>query len=255
MPIIENVEARASHFMLNGEQYGACSLPQRSQVYALIDCLDGLAQTKHIPSEVVGFACGLSAMSHRPIALITHEPSFSTQEKSDILMVHQEDITTQLGVREVSVLPLKTITLRFEHEGAASYILFTRTGDHLLDWVTKSDITPVLKRLLQTERNPLRRGLAINPLEIDPVLMFGIEPGLVSPFVRANLTSVPKGLLYYWENADDSFDDFVAIAVSPTDTLVVHKTVFHRTLDWWQGNFLGVPYRTVVKGVGVVQAL
>ncbi|MBU1119827.1 hypothetical protein KKA50_01345, partial [Patescibacteria group bacterium] len=95
--------------------------------------LDGLAPTAHIPSEVVGFACGLSEIVHMPIALISHGPSFSAQEKSDILTVHREEIAVLLGAEEVSVLPLKTITLRFKYEVKPRYVLLTTVGDRLLD--------------------------------------------------------------------------------------------------------------------------
>lgn len=247
MSITETVEgSRARHFMLNGEYYGEFWL-QRDQFYALVNSLDGLAPTTHIPSEVVGFAYGFSAMIHSPIALIAHEQSLSVQEKSNILMAHHEDIAAQLGVREASVLPLKTITLRFKHEGSHSYVLFTRIGDYLLDRDTERYLIPSLKRLLQVEHNPLGSGSTINPLEFDPRRMLGIEPGLVSPFVRANVTNVLKGLLYY---RDESLDSFVAVAVSPYDTLIVDKTVFNLTLNWWQGDFLGVPFRAVVKSTG-----
>lgn len=247
MPIIETKESRAYHFMLIGEQYGGVSRhPQQKQTYALLERLDGFDPTTHIPPEVVGFAYGFSAMDHRPLALIEHEPSFSAQEKSVILMEHQEDIWKQLGVWGVSVLPLKTITLGFRHEGARKYVLFARVGDYPLDGDTRGDLTPVLQRLLQTERDPLKR-FDVNPQEFDPELKLGIERGLVSPFMSANLTDTPPiGLLYY---RNDSLDGFVAVAVSPYDTLVVDKTVFHLTLQWWQGDFLGVPFRPVIKPV------
>lgn len=159
-------------------------------------------------------------------------------------MEHQEDIWQQLGIWGISVLPLKTITLGFRHEGARSYVLFARVGDYPLDEDARSDLTPVLQRLLQTERDPLKR-FDVNPQEFNPESKLGIEKGLVSPFVHAHLTDIPpRGLLYY---RDDSLDGFVAVAVSPYDTLVIDKTVFHLTLLWWQGDFLGVPFRPVVK--------
>lgn len=191
MPATENVEgSRARHFILNGEQYGAYLIPQHDQILALVDRIDGLSSVTHIPSEVVGFACGFSAITHQPIALIEHESSFSAQEKGDILMEHQEDIWIQLGVWGVSVLPLKTITLGFRHEGARSYALFARVGDYPLDGDTRGDFTSVLQRLLQTKRDPLKR-FDVNPKEFDPELKLGIEKGLVSPFVRANLADTP----------------------------------------------------------------
>lgn len=217
----------------------------RERYDALVKRLDGLAPAMHIPSEVVGLACDLSVLVRRPLALINHGPNYSLQEKGSILVEYQEDIAEQLGVGKVSVLPLKTLTLQFKHEGV-SYILLTRVGDHRLDPSAENDLKPVLKELLQIKRNPLARNFTINPFsDFDPKKRLGIEPGLVSPFVRPGLTDDLKGLLYY---RDDSFDGFVAMAVSPGDTLVVHKTVFDLMVGRWQENFPGIPFRAVLKG-------
>lgn len=233
-------------------------------LYSLVERIETLPPTEHLPTEVVTFACGLSIGWQLPFALIEHEKNYSIQEKTAILLRERDTILAQLGTDGIPVLPLKTVTLGVEHEGSPKYFLFTRIGDFPLDGQTKRDIMPVIKQLLNTETNVMNRGVKINPPEFDPVKSLGINRGIVSPFVMtASLTTGEKeptvdgylsGLLYY----QDKIEGFVAIAVSPRETIIIKRSIFMFTLNWWQESHLvavkptlgfipTVPFRRIIK--------
>lgn len=245
----------AEHFLGLAEGWNPRYFAQkRDALYSLIKRIEMLPPTEYLPTEVVTFACGLSIGWQLPFALTEHEGSYSVQEKINILSREKEAISAQLGPGEIPVLPLKTVTLRVGHEKTPRYFLLTRTGNFPLDLQTKRDLTPVINQLVNAKANAMKKGVKINPPEFDPVQSLGISRGIVSPFVRrASSTSEKElggakrlsGLLYY----QDEIKGFVAIAVSPWETLIIERSVFMSTLNWWQESRLAptIPFRTVVK--------
>lgn len=255
----------AEHFLELAEAWNpSYFIQKRDALYSLVKRIETLPPTEHLPTEVVTFACGLSIGWQLPFALIEHEENYSIQKKTNILLREKDAISTQLETDEIPVLPLKTVTLRVVHKKNPRYFLLTRIGDFPLDGQTKRDLTPVIKQLLNTEKNVMNKGVKINPPEFDPFRSLGIGRGLVNPFVMtASLTTSEKelgvarhlsGLLYY----QDKIEGFVAIAVSPRETLIIERSIFMFTLSWWQESRLVVveptlgfiptiPFRRILK--------
>lgn len=235
----------AEHFLGLAEVWNPGYFTQkRDALHSLIKRIEMLPPTEHLPTEVVTFACGLSIVWQLPFALIGHEENYLIREKTNILLQERDAITAQLGTDEILVLPLKTVTLRVEHKGTPRYFLLTRIGDFPLDLQTKRALTPAIKQLLNTETNVMNKEVKINPSEFDPVQSLGINRGIVSPFVKGVNPTI-SGLLYY----QDEIRGFVAIAVSPRETLIIEGSVFISTLNWWQESRLAptIPFRRVVK--------
>lgn len=229
-------------YLQNGEFHARRPYPEGLGIYAFIAYVDALPKGTHISARVVAFAAGWSAINNAPIARITHEPIFSVREKSEILAAQRQEIATQLEQENAWVHPLKTTTLRIDHQQIPRYFLFTCVGDTLLDAKTKLRIAPAVNSLLHTNQNLMKR-VTINPHEFDTEWSLGLKPGVISPFVTTHPSDL-SGVVY---DRDDNDAEYVAIAVSPRDTLIIERNVFSLTLLWWAENFLGVPLKAVRK--------
>ena len=233
--IARPISPETQYFLDLAEIFDPASFaPQKSGLYALITHLESLSPTKHIPSEVVAYACGLSIVTNTPFALFQHESTRSIAEKVNILS-RQEGLP-------LLVEPLKTITLGLRNQGVSRHVLLTGLGDFRIDDQTKQDLLPPLQKILHTDKNVVRE-VTINPREINP-LQLGTEAGIVSPFVRLGKNSPITCLLYYYPSW---YKDFVAIAVSLRHTMVISQALFWNTLCWWNMDNLGIPSKQVFR--------
>jgi len=214
-----------------------------SELYFLVAQLDSLPPTKHVPSEVVAYATGLSIVTGVPFALVQHGISRSVGEKATILAGQHDSIAGQLG-QEAPVEPLKTVTLRVGHQEVPAYFIVSGIGNFRVDDQTKQDLLPPIQKLLGTDTNVMRT-ITVNPPELDPRYL-GAEAGIVGPFIETFGRFPVRGLFYY---VPSDYEGFVAVAVSFTDTLIVQKSVLSLTINHWQENHLGIPFELVSRNM------
>lgn len=163
-------------------------------------------------------------------ALIIHEPHFSTAEAIAVLKRERVSIAQQLDSDQMPD-PIKTVTLGFKQQGTDSLVLLTGEGDFTVSSKIKKEVA-------------VRLGLpkaaadrvVINPHTTDPVLFLRLIPGIVGPFIRNDLANsyLLKGVFYLQKPLEvvDS-KEFVAVAVSPWETMIIKKGFFRVSLNWW----------------------
>lgn len=176
----------------------------------------------------------------RPAALITHEPHCSTVQSIEILEQKRVSIAQQLGSDQMPD-PIKTVTLGFKQQGMDSFILLVGEGDFTLSREIKRKATGQLG----LPKSAADRSV-INPDMADPVLLLRLMPGIVGPFIRSGLSNsyLLKGVFYLRKPQEAGPKKFVAVAVSPWETMIIERGVFGVSLNWWhERNGEGRPYK------------
>lgn len=228
----------AIQYLQKGEYYGQHDFAQdpRGNIYDFLTRLDTLPRNERIPTEAVVFALGVSAAFRKPFALLTHEPVVSVAEKLEILHAQRDSIAVQLHSSETPEL-LKTVTLGMVYKvgerkpnvamaRVTKHVLVVGMGDFHIDNPMKDEISKALGMKKKPERTH------INPESFDVASSINLVPGIVGPFFewKGEVIGLDK-IVYFPEVRKEA--SFVAIAVSPTDTLVVTKDMFGATVLHW----------------------
>lgn len=209
---------------------------QKAEVDSLLIYLESLPPTKHIPSEVVAYACRLSVVTRTPFVLI--EQHETARRKATMYFFSRQEAFS------IHVEPLRTVTLRFRNRRVPTHALLTGIGNFEIDDQTKQELEPSLQELLHTNDKVMRR-VTVNSPKLNPS-KFGTEAGIVSPFVRlGEIKDNPIAcLLYYYS---PKYKGFVEIATSFNNRIVISQAVFWQTLRWWNAEHLGIPSKQVFR--------
>ena len=161
-----------------------------------------------------------------PVAILEHELSSSAAQKAGILLRERQSLACQLNTEQMPE-PLKTVTLGFKTEGIYAAVLVTGVGDFEINQQIKRKIAGPFQL-----SNSVADRAVINPEGIDPASLVGLIPGVVGPFVNGKFDNSRLWAVVFL-NKHPAADKFVAVAVSPWETMVVDQAVFRVSLNWW----------------------
>lgn len=151
-----------------------------------------------LPSQSVALLFELCLRYGVEPVVRSHRPSFSAAQKQNIVAPAQVQ---------------KTVTVRLAH----ATLLCTAIGDPLL---SRELMREVAERL-GLARASVKR-LHINPPDCDPMIEFGMAPGMVSPWLRPGAATSVRAVVLTGEATPRTTDDVpVALSLSLRQSLFV----------------------------------
>lgn len=227
----------------------ALFLEREVDVWALLERLESFPPHEHVSTKAVAFAVAVLAEFKSRFAMISHEPSITMADKEQLLRDIVWAITEQLGILGgAEIKPLKTLTLKVINAREPAYFLVSGPGDFRIDSRAKKDLSPHIKKMLGTGTNVMSGDVRINPPEFDTEAQIGLKPGIINPFGEIEHFSRAgiRGVLYYRYPEDSNP---VAVALSASDTFIVHGSNLPPLLYLWYGRPQGVPFQTINRSV------
>ena|SRR2546421_7622054 len=139
---------------------------------------------------------------------------------------HEETLSaaeTQ-AVLPPGVLVQKTVTVELD-DLQQTRLLWTGAGDFCIE---RSSMR-ALAEILGVSRRAVK-GATINPRHVDPLTAYGMEPGIVSPFLAPGFSSCLTGIVVqYWPVAWEATMQ-IAISLSRYESLIIPLAVLHSLL-------------------------
>jgi hypothetical protein len=202
-----------------------------------------IARHAHIPDSFLYYAWKHTKKGQH-FEVIRHSPCLSVQENKQAIEDKRQEIAATLGTSELPKV-LKTVTLALPYkykmpegyperfDAGTAYVLLSGIGDFLV----KEDLKKAIAAAVRVN-SEARHNAIVNPSSerFDTEALLRVVPGLVKPILWPDSVGNLLAICYqHPQEADEN--PYVAVTVSPVDSILLPVGVFEASLTWYVNKF------------------